>query len=205
MLRSGKLGLGSAYKHAARMIRGQYVVILDADLSHHPKFIPPMLAKLRETGVHIVAGSRYRVGGDGGVDGWDLKRKLVSRGANLLAQELLGALVSDVTSSFRVYERAAFDMGYPAVEANGYAFQMEILYRAHFQFEFKIAEIDITFGTGSTGAPSLAGTKSRPILVPWSAFSLRCEVSLLGRLEQGQAPTSDCSLTLLEVWGTGRM
>lgn len=97
--RSGKLGLGTAYVHGLKYARGEYVILMDADLSHHPKFIPEMI-KLRDEHevntqnmdlvIHsvfqydIVTGTRYAQGG--GVSGWDLKRKVISRGANFLAQ-----------------------------------------------------------------------------------------------------------------------
>jgi len=56
---------------------------MDADLSHHPKFIPKFIKKQKDTNADIVSGTRYQVGG--GVFGWDFERKLVSRGANFIA------------------------------------------------------------------------------------------------------------------------
>ena len=60
---------------------------MDADLSHHPKFIPKMIEVMDATKVEIVTGTRYALGG--GVYGWDFKRKLTSKGANFLADFLL--------------------------------------------------------------------------------------------------------------------
>ena len=82
--RPGKLGLGTAYQHGLQHASGEWVVLMDADLSHHPKYLPAMIAKQQATGCDIVSGTRYKPGG--GVFGWDTKRKLISRGANLLAQ-----------------------------------------------------------------------------------------------------------------------
>lgn len=65
---------------------------MDADLSHHPKYLPAMIAEQRRSGADIVSGTRYR--GAGGVFGWNFKRKLTSRGANFLAQVLLQPGVS---------------------------------------------------------------------------------------------------------------
>ena len=90
--RKGKLGLGSAYVHGLRHATGDFVVIMDADLSHHPKFLPAFIAKQRATGCDVVTGTRYIPGG--GVAGWDFKRKLVSRGANFVAAFLLQPGVS---------------------------------------------------------------------------------------------------------------
>lgn len=58
-------------KHAT----GNYIIIMDADLSHHPKFIPEFIRKQKEGNFDIVSGTRYK--GNGGVYGWDLKRKII--------------------------------------------------------------------------------------------------------------------------------
>ena len=60
---------------------GNFVIIMDADMSHHPKFIPEMIRKQATKNYDIVTGTRYAQGG--GVYGWDLKRKIISKGANM--------------------------------------------------------------------------------------------------------------------------
>ncbi|KAF2284394.1 hypothetical protein GH714_021456 [Hevea brasiliensis] len=97
--RPKKLGLGTAYIHGLKQASGNFVVIMDADLSHHPKYLPSFIKKQLETGASIVTGTLYAQGG--GVHGWNLMRKLTSRGANVLAQTLLWPGVSDLTGSFR--------------------------------------------------------------------------------------------------------
>jgi len=82
--RPGKLGLGSAYIEGLATCTGNFIILMDADLSHHPKFIPEFIQKQQETGCDLVSGTRYKSGG--GVYGWDLNRKLTSRVANLMAQ-----------------------------------------------------------------------------------------------------------------------
>jgi dolichol-phosphate mannosyltransferase len=72
-----------------------------------PKYILDMVAKQQASGCDVVTGTRYA--SSGGVFGWDWKRKLTSRGANLLAQLLLQPRVSDLTGSFRLYRRQAFE------------------------------------------------------------------------------------------------
>lgn len=57
--RAGKLGLGTAYVHGLQYVRGNYVIIMDADFSHHPKFIPEMIRIQKETDADIVTGTRY--------------------------------------------------------------------------------------------------------------------------------------------------
>lgn len=73
-----------------------------------PKYIPKMVAQQRETQCDVVSGTRYKQ--NGGVFGWDLVRKLTSRGANLLAQLLLQPNASDLTGSFRLYKRSVFEL-----------------------------------------------------------------------------------------------
>lgn len=90
--RAGKLGLGTAYVHGLQYATGDFVVIMDADLSHHPKYLPDFIAKQAATGADVVTGTRYGPGG--GVFGWNFKRKLISRGANTLAATLLQPGVS---------------------------------------------------------------------------------------------------------------
>lgn len=140
--RSGKLGLGTAYSAGLKVAKGDRVMLMDADLSHHPKFIPQMVQSMQQQTVDIVTGTRYA--GGGGVAGWDLKRKLVSKGANILADFLLNPGVSDLTGSFRLYQRHVLETILPNVTCQGYAFQMEIIVLAR-KAGYKIAECPITF------------------------------------------------------------
>ncbi|XP_037335211.2 dolichol-phosphate mannosyltransferase subunit 1 isoform X1 [Pungitius pungitius] len=73
--RAKKLGLGTAYIHGMRHATGNFIIIMDADLSHHPKFIPEFIQKQKEGDYDLVSGTRYH--GNGGVYGWDLRRKLI--------------------------------------------------------------------------------------------------------------------------------
>lgn len=69
---------GTAYVHGMQSARGEFVVIMDADLSHHPKFIPEFIRVQQEGNLDVITGTRYKQGG--GVAGWDLKRKTISKG-----------------------------------------------------------------------------------------------------------------------------
>lgn len=145
--RPGKLGLGTAYSAGLKKSSGQRIILMDADLSHHPKFIPEMISVMddpkRKKKVEIVSGTRYSKGG--GVAGWDTFRKLTSCGANFLATFLLSTGgVSDLTGSFRLYERSAIELILPQVKCTGYAFQMEIIVRAN-KAGMKIGEVGISF------------------------------------------------------------
>ncbi|EEC49061.1 dolichyl-phosphate mannosyltransferase [Phaeodactylum tricornutum CCAP 1055/1] len=140
--RAGKLGLGSAYVAGLKSARGDRIVLMDADLSHHPSAIPDMIRVMDEKKCEIVTGTRYRKGG--GVAGWDTKRKLTSKGANVLADFLLNPGVSDLTGSFRLYRRDILEQILPKVKSTGYSFQMEIVVLAK-KMGCVIEEIPITF------------------------------------------------------------
>ncbi|XP_020810537.1 probable dolichol-phosphate mannosyltransferase [Drosophila serrata] len=154
--RGSKLGLGTAYIHGIKHATGDFIIIIDADLSHHPKFIPEFI-KLQESGDYdIVSGTRYA--GDGGVYGWDFKRKLISRGANFLSQVLLRPNASDLTGSFRLYKKDVLEKCIASCVSKGYVFQMEMLVRAR-QHGYSIAEVPITFVDRIYGTSKLGGTE----------------------------------------------
>ncbi|CAI2349931.1 unnamed protein product [Caenorhabditis sp. 36 PRJEB53466] len=140
--RAGKLGLGTAYVHGLAHARGEFIFLMDADLSHHPKFIPEMIALQQRYNLDIVTGTRYKNGG--GVSGWDLKRKTISKGANFLAQFLLNPGVSDLTGSFRLYRKDVLAQLIADIISKGYVFQMEMMFRAK-KAGFRIGEVPISF------------------------------------------------------------
>ncbi|EFJ48826.1 hypothetical protein VOLCADRAFT_80923 [Volvox carteri f. nagariensis] len=140
--RPGKLGLGTAYAAGLAASSGRFIILMDADLSHHPKHLPDFIAAQRATDADVVAGTRYRLGG--GVAGWNLTRKLTSRGANLLASFLLGARTSDLTGAYRLYRRGALCELLHATTSRGYAFQMEVIVRAQYS-RLRITEMPIVF------------------------------------------------------------
>ncbi|PNH03111.1 Dolichol-phosphate mannosyltransferase, partial [Tetrabaena socialis] len=150
--RPRKLGLGSAYAAGLAASRGRFIVLMDADLSHHPRHLPAFIAAQRATGADIVAGTRYAAGG--GVAGWSLRRKLTSRGANLLASFVLGATASDLTGAYRLYKRDALACLLGRCTSRGYAFQMEVIVRAQYG-GFRIAEVPIVFVDRLYGASKL--------------------------------------------------
>jgi dolichol-phosphate mannosyltransferase len=157
--RPGKLGLGTAYKAGLELARGKYVILMDADLSHHPKFIPKMIQTQGLENCDIVTGTRYAPGG--GVSGWGMSRKLMSCGANYLAQTLLSPGVSDLTGSFRLYRKDVLTALIGMSVSKGYVFQMEMMFRAK-KLGFKIGEVPITFvdrffGESKLGAQEIVG------------------------------------------------
>lgn len=154
--RAKKLGLGTAYIHGLESATGNFVIILDADLSHHPKFIPKFIEKQKEGDYDIVSGTRYA--GDGGVYGWDFKRKLISRGANFLTQILLRPRASDLTGSFRLYKKDVLKRLVESCTSKGYVFQMEMIARAR-QFGCTIGEVPISFVDRFYGESKMGGNE----------------------------------------------
>ncbi|RPB05451.1 nucleotide-diphospho-sugar transferase [Choiromyces venosus 120613-1] len=152
--RAGKLGLGTAYVHGLQFATGNFVIIMDADFSHHPKFIADFIALQKTKDYDIVTGTRYA--GNGGVYGWDFKRKLVSRGANLLASVVLRPNVSDLTGSFRLYKRKVLETVISQTESKGYTFQMEMMVRAR-GLGYSVAEVPISFVDRIYGDSKLGG------------------------------------------------
>ena len=142
--RSGKFGLGTAYREAYRvLLREDYTHFLqmDADLSHRPEDIGRLMQSATEA--DLVIGSRYCMGG--GSQNWPLVRRMLSQTANRVSSSLLGLAVKDSTAGFRCYRRAVLEsLNGIDIRANGYAFQIEMVYYSQYM-GFRILEIPITF------------------------------------------------------------
>lgn len=142
-----KGGLGPAYVlgfQRALAEGADYILQMDTDFSHQPKYVPDLIARL-EQGADVVHGSRYVKGG--GVDeNWGWYRKLLSWFANrIYVRVLLGLPVNDATGGFRLWKRAALmGLGLQRAHSNGYVFQVEIAYLAY-KLGFKLAEVPIFF------------------------------------------------------------
>jgi dolichol-phosphate mannosyltransferase len=153
--RPGKQGLAAAYLAAFGWgLSRQYDVFLeiDADFSHKPEFIPVMLA---EIAAHdAVIGSRNVPGG--GVEDWSFLRKLVSKGGSLYARAVLGCPVKDLTGGFNMWTKTALDrIGLENIISQGYAFQVELKYRA-WAAGCRIKEIPIIFPDRNRGASKMS-------------------------------------------------
>lgn len=140
--REKKLGLASAYAEGLRHCNYDYVFIMDADLSHDPKYLSRFIEAQNSQKCDIVLGTRYRKGG--GVYGWSFFRKLASRGANNLAQVILGMQASDVTGSYRLYKKDVLETLLEEATSIGYSVQMELVYLAE-KKRFSILESPIVF------------------------------------------------------------
>jgi len=153
--RAAKQGLGRAYLagFAWALERGYGLVLeMDADFSHDPRHLPALLAASRSA--DVVLGSRYVPGG--GTENWGLLRRLVSRGGSLYARTVLQVPVRDLTGGFKCFRREvleALDLG--SVECSGYAFQIELTYRA-LRRGFRVVEIPIVFADRRVGRSKMS-------------------------------------------------
>lgn len=153
--RPAKLGLGSAYVAGfARALDGgaELVCQLDADGSHDPAALPGMLALARGD-ADLVLGSRYVPGG--GIVGWSPLRRAVSRGGCAYARAVLRVPVRDLTGGMKVWRAGALRAIEPAtVRSQGYAFQVELTYRA-LRRGLRVAETPIVFRERGAGTSKM--------------------------------------------------
>ena len=143
--RPGKMGLGTAYVagFAKALEEGaQYVIEMDADLSHSPHYIPQLLEKVRD--YDVVVGSRYVKGG--GVDKkWSRLRRLVSRGGSIYSSLILGLKVKDTTTGFKCFRREALaGLDLSKCRSRGFGFQVEVAYACQ-KKRYRVAEVPIIF------------------------------------------------------------
>jgi len=160
--RAGKLGLGTATAEAMQYaIRHGYTYMLnlDADFSHPPKYIPDLRTCVVKHDVDIVIGSRYVPGG--GIEGWPAHRHWMSRGANFAARRLLGLTTRDSSGSFRCYRVASLaKLDFSAIISHGYSFLEEVLWRMKRQ-GCRFAETPITFVERQAGYSKINRAEAR--------------------------------------------
>lgn len=142
--RAGKLGLGTAYVAGFDYALRQgydHVFEMDADFSHRPQDLRPLLSAAATA--DVVIGSRNIPGGT--TVGWSPLRRLISRGGSAYARMLLNLPIKDCTSGFKCFSRAALgQLDLERLESNGYAFQIEVNHACH-QAGLTIAEVPIVF------------------------------------------------------------
>jgi dolichol-phosphate mannosyltransferase len=176
--RPGKLGLGTAYIEGFRwaLERGYELVFeMDADFSHDPAQIPRFLEAVRE--YDLVLGSRYLRGVN--VVNWPMSRLLLSYFANKYARVVTGLPFTDLTSGFKCFRRRVLEaIELDRVRSNGYAFQIEMTFRAWHK-GFRVGEIPIVFVDRTFGESKM----SRRIVweAVWMVWRLRLW-ALTGRL-----------------------
>jgi len=168
--RPRKEGLGRAYLAGfARALTAGYgrIVEMDADFSHDPEQLPALLEASRSA--DLVLGSRYVRGG--GTSNWGFGRRLLSKGGSLYARLILGIPVRDLTGGFKCFRRQVLEaIDLPSVSSSGYAFQIELTYRA-LRRGFTVREVPILFADRRVGRSKM----SRRIVAEalWMVWKIR--------------------------------
>jgi dolichol-phosphate mannosyltransferase len=156
LTRSGKLGLGSAYRDGFMegLRRGYQVLVeMDGDLSHDPASLPDLLRAV-DHGADLAVGSRYVAGGS--IAHWSGRRRALSRWGNRYARWVLALPLADATSGFRAYRAdivARLDLH--SIRAGGYGFQIEMAYRVA-RAGGEIVEVPIAFVDRRRGASKMS-------------------------------------------------
>lgn len=162
--RSGKLGLGSAYREgfrAALAMGADYLIEMDADFSHDPRTLPLFLSAINEC--DLVIGSRYINGVS--VVNWPIRRLILSYFASVYTRLITGLQVSDCTSGFKCFRRATIEaIDLSRVTSDGYSFQIEMNYRC-MEKGLRITEIPIIFIDRHSGSSKMSGKIVREAVI----------------------------------------
>ena len=153
--RERKEGLGPAYLagfHRALAGDAELVLEMDCDFSHDPADLPRLVAAAESA--DVVLGSRYVPGG--GTRNWGLGRRVVSRTGCLYARIVLGVPIHDLTGGFKCFRRRVLEsIDLEAVRTKGYAFQIELTYRA-LRAGFRVVEVPIVFADRELGGSKMS-------------------------------------------------
>jgi dolichol-phosphate mannosyltransferase len=154
--RAGKLGLGTAILTAMRYAMDHdydFHINMDADFSHHPQYLPHLLAGMDRHDVMI--GSRYVPGG--GSEGWPWQRQLISRTVNGVVALLMRLPAHDCSGAYRCYRVSKLrQVRLDRVLSRGYSFQQEVLYRCR-KAGCRLGEAPIVFANRRAGASKVNG------------------------------------------------
>lgn len=176
--RPAKQGLGPAYlagfRHALAH-DADAIAQIDCDFSHDPSDVPRLVEAL--AGADVVVGSRYVA--DGAIRDWGLPRRTLSRFGSVYARSILGVGLTDLTSGFKCYRRDVLEaLELEAIDARGYAFQVETTYRA-LRKGFRVVEIPIVFTERASGRSKMTSGIALEAAVRVPALRVR---ALRGRL-----------------------
>jgi dolichol-phosphate mannosyltransferase len=154
--RAGKLGLGTAYLAGFREAFAhtpRFIMTMDADFSHHPRYIPAMVA-MAKSGYDLVIGSRYVKGGSN--PDFPLYRQALSRGANAFARAMLGLRAQDATAGFRCYRREVLEsLPLDSIFSSGYSFLIEMLFLVQ-RAGYRVGEVPIVFEDRKLGQSKIS-------------------------------------------------
>ncbi|MGY4884461.1 MAG: glycosyltransferase [Nanobdellota archaeon] len=147
--RKGKLGLSSAVLEGWNIAEGDILGVMDADLSHPPEKIKELLWGIEKGGADFTIGSRYIPGGE--IKGWNLKRKVMSKTATLLAR-IYTKVKDPMTGFFLIKKECVKGVG---LNPKGFKILLEVIIKGRYK---RVKEIPITF-INRTKGKSKAGTK----------------------------------------------
>lgn len=178
--RKGKQGLGTAY------VRGfeyalehdyDYVCEMDADFSHDPNDLPRLVEVVENGKADLAIGSRYSNGIS--IINWPLRRLILSYCANLYARIITGIPVKDTTAGFKcIHHKVLEAIDLKKIRSNGYAFQIEIHFRA-WKAGFKLSEVSIIFKEREEGVSKMSKSIVREAI--WRVWTLKLR-SIIGKL-----------------------
>jgi len=178
--REKKMGLGSAYVSGFRfaLSRGyEYVCEMDADFSHNPDDLPLLVGPVKNDEADLTIGSRYSNGIS--IVNWPLSRLILSFTANLYARSITGLPVKDTTAGFKcIHRKVLEEINLQKIKSNGYAFQIEIHYRA-WKAGFRLKEVSIIFRERQKGVSKMSKSIVREAI--WRVWTLKFR-SIVGKL-----------------------
>ena len=158
IVRSGKLGLGTAYIAGFKWALEhdyEYIFEMDADFSHDPNDLPRLYAACHDEGYDVAIGSRYVSGVN--VVNWPIGRVLMSYFASKYVRRVTGFSVHDTTAGFKCYKRRVLQtIELDKIRFKGYAFQIEMKYTAY-KIGFKIKEVSVIFVNRREGVSKMSG------------------------------------------------
>lgn len=165
--RTGKLGLGSAYREGFKIalaMGADFIIEMDADFSHDPRVLPAFLSATRDS--DLVIGSRYLNGVS--VVNWPIRRLILSYFASVYTRWVTGLQLRDCTSGFKCFRRTALEaVDLDQVRSDGYSFQIEMNYRC-MEKGLKITEIPIIFIDRHAGSSKMSRKIVREaVLMVW--------------------------------------
>ena len=168
IVRRGERGLGTAVLAGVRAARGQYVAKMDADLQHPPEAVRLMLEAALATGADVVVATRYARGG--GVEGWPLRRYVVSRLAGLAIRLLLPAAgrVSDPTSGLFLIRRGSARL---ERATRGFEVLLDVLCQNP---TARVVEVPYVFRARASGRSKLGGRAALELLGQLLRYAGRC-------------------------------
>ena len=176
--RPRKEGIGPAYVAGfkrALAAGADLVLEMDCDFSHDPADVPRLIEAARDA--DVVLGSRYVPGG--AIPNWGALRRSISYGASIYSRLILSTGIHDLTGGFKCFRRIVLEtLDLDAIDAKGYAFQIETTYRAA-RAGFRIVEIPITFVDRETGGSKMSG--GIVLEAVWKVPALRL-AAIAGRL-----------------------